>query len=75
MAFVGAQNKTGSVYYDLDVPDFIARPLSLSGVLLTSDPKPVPLPLRTLAPGEYLLTVEAASGRGTARRDVRFVVR
>ena len=40
-AFVGAQNKTGSVYYDLEVPDFEARPVSLSGILLTSEPKPV----------------------------------
>lgn len=40
-AHVGAQGKTGSVYYDLDVPDFEARPVSLSGLLLTSDPKPV----------------------------------
>jgi VWFA-related protein len=28
-AHVGAQGKTGSVYYDIDVPDFSARPLSL----------------------------------------------
>lgn len=34
------------------------------------------LPLAQLAPGPYLLTVEAAlSARATARRDVRFVVR
>ena len=170
---VGAQNKTGSVYYDLEVPDFQARPLSLSGLLLTSDPKPVStdtdrikayvpiaptarrtfsstdrltafariyqggqtsaaapdpdpsrrrqtgpvlqtvqlsilvtdsqgtvrfrraeaapgdifgandrmaefkmdIPLKDLTPGEYLLTMDATSSRGAARRDVRFTVR
>jgi VWFA-related protein len=40
-AHLGADNKTGSVYYDLEVPDFTARPLSMSGLLLTADPKPV----------------------------------
>ena len=33
------------------------------------------LPLSTLAPGEYLLTVEAAQGARTVRRHVRFVVK
>ena len=170
-ALVGAQNKAGSVYYDLEVPDFQARPLSLSGLLLTSDPKPVStdsdriksyvpiaptarrtfsaadrvsafariyqggqtsaaaadparprqsgpvlqtvqlsilvtdsqgavrfrrteavagdmfgvndrmaevrvdVPMRDLTAGEYLLTMEATSSRGAARRDVRFTVR
>jgi VWFA-related protein len=172
-ALVGAQNKTGSVYYDLEVPDFQARPLSLSGLLLTSDPKPVStdtdrikayvpvaptarrtfsaadrvtafarlyqggqtsaavpdpdpsrrrqsgpvlqtvqlsilvtdsqgtvrfrraeavasdmfgsndrmaefrmdVPLKDLTPGEYLLTLDATSSRGAARRDVRFTIR
>ena len=170
-ALVGAQNKTGSVYYDLEVPDFQARPLSLSGLLLTSDPKPVStdtdrikayvpvaptarrtfgaadrvtafariyqggqttatgpdparprqsgpvlqtvqlsilvtdsqgavrfrrteavaadifgpndrmaefrmdVPLKDLTAGEYLLTMDAASSRGAARRDVRFTIR
>jgi VWFA-related protein len=160
-AHVGAQGKTGSVYYDIDVPDFAARPLSLSGLLLTSDPRPVStntdrikayvpvsptarrvfradsvsafarvyqggttplvpvqmtvtvtdaqgavrirrteslakdlfgsgpsafgpgdrsadfglvLPLKSLNPGDYLLTLEAASGRGVAKREVRFKV-
>jgi hypothetical protein len=170
-ALVGAQNKTGSVYYDLEVPDFQARPLSLSGLLLTSDPKPVStdtdrikayvpvaptarrtfsgadrvtafariyqggqtsaaapdparprqsgpvlqtvqlsilvtdsqgtvrfrraeavaadifgpndrmaefrmdVPLKDLTAGEYLLTLDATSSRGAARRDVRFTIR
>lgn len=34
-----------------------------------------PLPLDTLEPGEYLVTVEATRGRVTSRRDVRFTVR
>jgi VWFA-related protein len=146
---------SGSVYADLDVPDFMKQPLSLSGVAL-SDPRitrvvsaeatgrllqvvpmttrtfdkmaivtsfvevyqnpglrvqPVALtvhihddreqvvfsqtdaidaarfdalhrapfslvlPLRTLKPGEYLLTLEAKAGTATARRDVRFAVK
>jgi hypothetical protein len=40
-AHFDADNKTGSVYYDLEVPDFTARPLSMSGLLLTADPRPV----------------------------------
>ena len=38
---VGSQGKTGSVYYDIDVPDFTARALAISGLLMTSDLKPV----------------------------------
>jgi VWFA-related protein len=155
-AHVGTQNKTGSVFYDIDVPDFFARPISLSGVMLTADSKPIstetdrirayvpitptalrafaswdtvaafariyqggrdPLanaqtvitvtdskgvvrtqdrqavprdlfgpvdrtaeftlqvPLKGLTPGEYLLTVEATSPRGAAKRDIRFRIR
>ncbi len=33
------------------------------------------LPLGTLKPGEYLLTVEASAGKLAARRDLRFAVR
>jgi len=33
------------------------------------------VPLKGLAPGEYLLTLDATSSRGAARRDVRFSVR
>ena len=32
--------QTGSVYYDIDVPDFGARSLSISGLVLSSDPRP-----------------------------------
>jgi VWFA-related protein len=145
----------GSVYADLDVPDFAKAPLSLSGVVVSTIPAPsstpagalarllpaVPttrrafspadgalaflqicqggdkplapvtlgvrivndrnatvststesltperfgttraadyrytLPLKTLAPGEYLLTFEVTLGKTTARRDVRFTVK
>lgn len=40
-ARLGEANRTGSVYYDVEVPDFTARPLSMSGVLLTAEPRPV----------------------------------
>ena len=33
--------QTGSVYYDIDVPDFGSRPLSISGIVLSSEPRPV----------------------------------
>jgi VWFA-related protein len=33
------------------------------------------VPLQRLAPGEYLLTLDATSGKRAARRDVRFTVR
>jgi VWFA-related protein len=45
--------RTGSVYYDLDVPDFGATPVSLSGVAFSSDSKPVSSsadPIRQLLP-------------------------
>jgi VWFA-related protein len=40
-AFVGAENRSGSVFYDIDIPDFTRSPVSLSGLLLTADPKPI----------------------------------
>jgi len=33
------------------------------------------VPIAKLAPGAYVLTFEAASGKNTARRDVRFSVK
>jgi hypothetical protein len=33
------------------------------------------LPIERLKTGEYLLTLEAAIGKATARRDVRFAVK
>ena len=32
--------QTGSVYYDIDVPDFGVKSLSISGLVLSSDPRP-----------------------------------
>jgi hypothetical protein len=40
-ANVGALATSGSLYYDLDVPDFSDAPVSLSGLVLTADP-PMP---------------------------------
>jgi hypothetical protein len=37
-ANVGALTTSGSLYYDLDVPDFIDAQVSLSGVVLTAEP-------------------------------------
>ncbi len=45
-----ALNKTGSVYYDVDVPDFQRDPLSLSGVVLSATPAPIAAPEGPLAP-------------------------
>lgn len=61
-ANIGALTTTGSLYYDLDVPDFSDAPVSLSGVVLTAEPalvvggiKPVlpvtPTVLRRFGPG------------------------
>ena len=148
-------NRTGSVYTDVTIPDFDKDKLSLSGVIVSSDPAPVAappdafakiipvvpttrrdfergergtafvriyqggkqpaagvevvvrladangavvtsktdavtpgrfgagrsadytyeLPLATLTPGAYLLTIECRLGAVTARRDVRFSLR
>jgi VWFA-related protein len=45
----GAQGKSGSVYADLEVPDFGKEPLSLSGVVLTTVPAPASTPADALA--------------------------
>jgi VWFA-related protein len=154
-AFSHRLNKSGSVYYDVDVPDFQDAALSLSGVAVSLTPPPaaapldalvslmpivptsqrefaageaataffrvyqggggrlapvtltsyvtrmddtvgdrvrevidperfadgraaartIALPLASLTPGAYLLTVEAAMGNRTVRRDVRFEIR
>ena len=39
-----SQVKTGSVFVDVDVPDFVRTPLSLSGVVLESSTAPVSAP-------------------------------
>ncbi len=149
-------DRTGSVFADVDIPDFANAPVSLSGVLFESRPAPpsapkdalaaivpivptvsrifdrrdlvnafvrayqggaaplapltltiriidaqgqtmmnhedslgaasfdaktradddrVALPMASLAPGEYLLTIETAVDKTTAKRDVRFTVK
>ena len=155
-AHIGSQGRSGSVYYDVEIPDFSGEPVTLSGVLLTSDQRPVSsdnarirdyvstlptakrsftagervsafarvhqsmrsqpaavnvsitlvdaggvarfqqavaipapalgtgdrsadvsveIPVKTLAPGPYVLTLDAMSSRGSARRSVIFEVR
>jgi hypothetical protein len=41
---------SGSVYYDIDVPDFANEPLSMSGLMLTSTPNPQFAPKNGLKP-------------------------
>jgi VWFA-related protein len=48
-AYSGLSDATGSVYADVEVPDFIKDPLSLSGVLLDMNPPPPSAPRDTLA--------------------------
>ncbi len=36
--------RSGSVYYDIDIPDFGAKSLSISGLVLSSEPRPVSSP-------------------------------
>ncbi len=154
-AFNESNNRNGSVFADVEVPDFVKAPLSLSGVLLESHPslpaapkdalaalgpvvptaqrvfdqrdqvsaffdlyeaasgapaavvlttrilddkgatvldhaetvdadsfgaaravdKHVALPLAGRTPGDYLLTITAASGKTTVTRDIRFSVK
>lgn len=45
-----AQGKSGSIYYDLEVPDYAKAPLSLSGVLLSATPALVAGPKDVFAP-------------------------
>ncbi len=40
-ANVGSLSTSGSLYYDLDVPDISSAPLSLSALLLTATPGPI----------------------------------
>ena len=45
--------RSGSVYYDIDIPDFGAKSLSISGLVLSSEPRPVSSPtdpIKTLMP-------------------------
>ncbi len=40
-AFVTSLDTAGSVYFDVDVPDFAQAPLNLSGLLISATPSPV----------------------------------
>ena len=40
-ANVGSLSTSGSLYYDLDVPDVSSAPISLSGLLFTASPGPI----------------------------------
>jgi VWFA-related protein len=48
-AYSSLSDATGSVYADVDVPDFAKEPLSMSGVLLDVSPPPPSAPRGTLA--------------------------
>jgi hypothetical protein len=51
------------------------RDLSVDAFLAHSADVDVPLPLSQLAPGQYLLTIEATRGEARAERSGRFEVR
>lgn len=66
-AGVGA---VGTVFYDLDIPDFSREPLSMSGVLLTAGTSPlVPTLIADKAIGADLLPGPATSRRTFAQGD------
>jgi VWFA-related protein len=50
-ASVGSLTTSGSLYYDVDIPDFSEAPLSLSGLVMTSSPA------RQIAPADALKNV------------------
>jgi hypothetical protein len=52
-AYVTSQQTAGSVYFDVDVPDFAQAPLSMSGLLISATPSPIFAPkdaLKTVVP-------------------------
>jgi VWFA-related protein len=58
--------KSGSVFYDVDVPDFAREPLSLSGLVLSATPAPPAAPRERLA---SLLPVVPTTRREFSRSD------
>ena len=60
------RGKTGSVYHDVEVPDFAALPLSLSGVALTADPAVPSAPKDRLRP---VVPIVPTARRDFARSD------
>jgi hypothetical protein len=65
-AHSGFSGKGGSVYADLDVPDFARAPLSLSGVMLSAAPGPVVAPRDHLV---KLLPIVPTTRRAFTRDD------
>jgi hypothetical protein len=52
-AYVTSLSTAGSVYFDVDVPDFEQTPLTMSGLLMTATPRPAFAPkdgFKTLVP-------------------------
>lgn len=45
-----AQGKSGSIYYDLEVPDYTKAPLSMSGVVISATPALTAGPQKVLSP-------------------------
>lgn len=62
----GFSEKGGSVFADVDVPDFARAPLSLSGIVLGASPGPFAAPREELA---KLIPVVPTSRREFARTD------
>ena len=65
-ALCALQQKSGSVFYDLDVPDFSKGPLALSGVVVSQEPSVAIAPIEKLAP---LMPVIPTSQREFAAGD------
>jgi VWFA-related protein len=65
-AHSGFSDKGGSVYADVDVPDFASALLSLSGVVLTASPGPLVAPRDHLA---KLLPIVPTTRRAFSRAD------
>lgn len=80
-AFVNSLAVSGSVYYDLEVPDYGSAPVSMTGILVAADPAPVAAPAdafskwmpvipttrRTFAPGDSVMAFTRVyqGGKGT----------
>ena len=60
------QSKTGSVFYDVEVPDFTRLPLSMSGVVMSVDPRLPAAPRDRL---KTLLPVQPTTARDFFSRD------
>jgi hypothetical protein len=61
------QEKTGSLFADVHVPDFMRDPISLSGILLEEDPAPVSVPRAPMAGLPVALPTTARQFSATSR--------